>query len=194
VTEENSRGLRADARLNEEKLLEVAAHAFRRGGADASLRSIARDAGVGIGTLYRRFPTREVLVEAVYRQESLALSASADELLAAMAPVAALRSWMDGFVDYITTKNGMAESLHAVLSADDDLRMRTRHLLADALGRLMAAGIADASLRADVDPYDVLMALGGVTLITAHENQRELAARLLDLLLDGLRPRARSDN
>jgi AcrR family transcriptional regulator len=181
--------LRADARRNQDRLLEVAATTFRRDGGNASLRAIARDAGVGIGTLYRRFPTREALVEAVYRNESARLCAGAAELLTSMPPVEALRTWMNEFVDYILTKNGMAEALHVVLTGDEDLRTGTRALLAEAVSTLIAAGAADRSIRADVDAGDVLMALGGIVLITAHEHQRPLADRLLDLLMAGLLPR-----
>jgi AcrR family transcriptional regulator len=154
----------------------------------AGLKAIAKDAGVGIGTLYRRFPTREILVEAVYRSESTRLCAAAPDLLVDRPPREALRIWMDRFVDYMATKQGMAEALHTVLVEGGDLRMETRDLLGEAVATLMAAGIASGSLRDDVDPNDLLMSLGGVALIAGHEQRRDLAGRLLDLLLDGLSP------
>jgi AcrR family transcriptional regulator len=184
---EHKRPLRADARENENRVLEAAARAFKQDGVNASLRAIAKDANVGIGTLYRRFPSREHLVEAVYRNESARLCASAQELLEQMTPLDALRAWMDSFVDYILTKNGMAESLHAVLATGGELRMQTRQLLADSIAILMDAGVADGTIQASVSPHDVLMGLGGITLITAHEDQRALATRLLDLLVSGIR-------
>jgi len=185
--EQSARPLRADARLNQDRLLEAAAREFAREGPAASLKAIAKDAGVGIGTLYRRFPTRERLIEATYRNETARLCAAAPELLASSSPVAALRAWMIRFVDYMATKHGMAEALHAVLVTQGDLRMQTRDLLRQALATLLAACRRDAVTRQDADPDDVLMALGGVALIAGEPGQRELAGRLIDLLIDGLR-------
>lgn len=187
MSTDRARPLRADARLNEDRLLDAAARAFARDGSDASLKAIAKDAGVGIGTLYRRFPTRERLIEATYRNETARLCDAVPDLLRGIRAEAALRTWMDLFTDYMATKHGMADALHAVLVTRGDLRMRTRDLLTEALAALMAAGVADGTLRPDVDADDVLMGLGGVTLIAGGPEQRELAGRLLDLLLDGLR-------
>jgi AcrR family transcriptional regulator len=186
VAAERVRPLRADAQLNQDRLLEAAALAFARDGAEASLKAIAKDAGVGIGTLYRRFPTRERLIEATYRNETARLCAAAPDLLRTAPPTEALRAWMDHFVDYMTAKHGMAAALHAVLVTDGEARMRTLDLLTDALATLMAAGVEAGTLRADVDANDVLMGLGGVTLIAGEPDQRDLARRLLDLLLAGL--------
>jgi AcrR family transcriptional regulator len=186
VSAENPRPLRADAQLNQDRVLDAAARAFSRDGSDASLKAIAMDAGVGIGTLYRRFPTRERLVEATYRNETGKMCAAAPTLLKTLPPRAALRGWLDLFVDYMATKHGMADALHAVLVNDGELRMQTRDLLTDALATLMKAGTADKSIRADVSADDVLMAVGGVTLIAGQPAQRELAHRLLDLLMDGI--------
>jgi AcrR family transcriptional regulator len=182
----SARPLRADARLNHDLLLEAAARAFARDGSEASLKAIAKDAGVGIGTLYRRFPTREQLVEATYRSEVARLCAAAPELLETLSPTAALRAWMDRFVDFMATKHAMGDALRTVLVSETD-RMETRALLADALASLMRAGIAEGTVRADLDPMDVLMGLGGVTLIAGEPDQRDLAGRLLDLLMAGLR-------
>ena len=183
---ERTRPLRADAQLNQDRLLDAAARAFARDGADTSLKAIAKDAGVGIGTLYRRFPSRESLIEATYRNETARLCAAAPELLLSTPPAAALRTWMDRFVDYIATKHGMADALHAVLVSQGELRMRTRDLLTEALATLLRAGVADGSIRPGIDPNDVLMVLGGITLIAGEPDQRALAHRLLDLLLTGL--------
>ena len=186
---ERTRPLRADAQLNEDRLLEAAARAFAKDGADTSLKAIAKDAGVGIGTLYRRFPTREALIEATHRNETARLCAAAPELLRSRPPAAALRTWMDRFVEYIATKHGMAEALHAVLVSDGEQRTRTRDLLTEAIATLLRAGAEDGSIRPDVDPNDVLMALGGITSVTGKPDQRDQAHRLLDLLLDGLQHR-----
>jgi AcrR family transcriptional regulator len=189
VSPERVRPLRADAQLNQDRLLEAAARAFARDGSEASLKAIAKDAGVGIGTLYRRFPTRERLIEATYRNETARLCAAAPELLQTSPAAEALRTWMDLFVDYMATKHGMADALHAVLVTEGDLRMQTRDLLTEALATLMTAAVADRAIRPDIDPNDVLMGLGGVTLIAGEPGQHDLARRLLDLLMDGLKHR-----
>jgi AcrR family transcriptional regulator len=180
------RGLRADAQANHERLLEVAARTFAREGADTSLKAIAAEAGVGIGTLYRRFPTREDLIEATYRNETTRLCEAAPQLLGKQSPTAALRAWMECFVDYMLTKQGMAEALPAILASRDALRLHSREALGEAVAVLLNAGIASGDFRADVAASDVLMALGGITLISGHEHQRDLASRLVSLLLDGL--------
>ncbi|SEP66224.1 TetR/AcrR family transcriptional regulator [Microlunatus flavus] len=177
--------LRADARLNHDRLLEAAAQAFATEGADTSLKAIARAAGVGIGTLYRRFPTRPDLVEAVYRAENAALAARADELVAALPPVEALRAWAGGFVDYMLVKDGMADALPTILSTQEDLRAHSRAALTGAVATILDAGVADGTLRA-VSAWDVLMLLGGITLITRNESDRGLATRLVDAALLGL--------
>ncbi|KOV73592.1 TetR/AcrR family transcriptional regulator [Streptomyces sp. MC1] len=180
------RSLRADAQANHDRLLEAAARAFAQQGADASLKAIAAEAGVGIGTLYRRFPAREDLIEATYRNETDRLCASARELLADRSPLAALREWAEAFVDYMRTKQGMADALPAILAAREGLRRHSRDALGEAVTTLLEAGIAAGQVRDDAEPNDVLMALGGITLISGHEHQRDLASRLIVLLLDGL--------
>ncbi|MFI5706546.1 TetR/AcrR family transcriptional regulator [Kribbella sp. NPDC051620] len=179
------RPLRADARSNHERLLVVAAEAFAREGTQASLKAIAQEAGVGIGTLYRRFPSREALVEAVYRNEVAHLCAAADELLEKLPPEAALTAWMEKFIDFMAAKEGMADVLRVVLLSEED-RLHTRDLLATAIATLLDAGAASGALRTGIDPKDVLMALGGISLIAGAENQRQLATRLIDLLLHGV--------
>lgn len=175
------RRLRADAQHNHDLLLELAAEAFAREGTQTSLKAIARAAGVGIGTLYRRFPTREALVEAVYRNEVARLCDAAPELAAALPPAEALRAWMERFVDFMAAKDGMGETLRAVLVSDDD-RLATRDLLRAAIATLLKGEVR-------VDPGDVLMGLGGITLIAGAEGQRELATRLIDLFLYGITSR-----
>ncbi|MGX6603466.1 TetR/AcrR family transcriptional regulator [Micromonosporaceae bacterium Da 78-11] len=181
--------MRADAQENHDRLLDAAGRAFARDGADASLKAIALDAGVGIGTLYRRFPSRDRLIEATYHHETARLCAAAPALLDTTDPVSALRGWMDRFVDYLGVKHGIGAALPAILASDGDQRMRTRDLLTEAVATLIRAGVEQDRIRADVDPYDVLMGLGGVALIAGRQDQRALAGRLLDLLLDGVTSR-----
>jgi AcrR family transcriptional regulator len=178
--------LRADAQSNLDRVLEVAAATFKQEGADTSMRAIAKAAGVGVGTLYRRFPTRDRLVEATYRSEVTRLCAAAPELTESRPALDALRTWMDLFVAFMATKAGMGEALRVIL-VDDDMKMTTRYLLADAIGILLEQGAAEGTLRSDVDPYDVLLGIGGVTLIAGDPDQAAITGRLLDLLIDGLR-------
>ncbi|MDX3311713.1 TetR/AcrR family transcriptional regulator [Streptomyces sp. NPDC054884] len=185
------RGLRADARRNRERLLEAAGRAFSEVGTDASLEAIAKDAGVGIGTLYRHFPTREALLEAAYRNELARVCDSATELLAQLPPDQAMRQWMDLFIDYLATKQGMADALKAVIaSGDEDPFAESLDRISTAISTLLHAGAEVGVLRSDVDPLDVGFSLGGVLLITSDKGLRDRAGRMLDLLLDGLRYRS----
>jgi AcrR family transcriptional regulator len=174
--------MRADAQENHERLLEVAARTFAREGTGASLKAIAREAGVGIGTVYRRFPTREVLVEAVYQQEVARLCAAAPALAADPGGAPALRAWMERFVDFMGTKR---ELLRPVLTSEAE-KQQTRDQLRAAITVLLDAGVAAGAVRASVDPGDLLLSLGGITLIADAERQRALASRLITLLLDGV--------
>ncbi|MEU9383827.1 helix-turn-helix domain-containing protein [Streptomyces sp. NPDC048279] len=180
------RPLRADARRNEDRLLEAAAEAFTREGSGASVKDIARQAGVGVGTLYRRFPSKELLIEAVYRHEVQRLCEAAEELAATLPAVDALRTWMERFIDFMAAKQGMADALRVILT-DDSEKLHTRTLLVDAIAWLLdSAEGAPPVARPGVDARDVLMALGGISLMAANEEQRELAGRLIDLLLRGV--------
>jgi AcrR family transcriptional regulator len=179
--------MRADARRNRERLLEVALRAFSSG-EDVTLEAIARQAGVGIGTLYRHFPTREALVEAVYRGEVARLRDTASQLLASQAPEAALRTWMDSFASYVTAKRGMAETLRAIAATGAISAAQTQQTLAATIKDLLDAGAAAGTLRRDISAADVLTALTGILLAAGTPGQHEQAARLLDLLMDGLRP------
>ncbi|MEV0271099.1 TetR/AcrR family transcriptional regulator [Hamadaea sp. NPDC050747] len=182
--------MRADAQRNRDRLLTVAVEAFTGpDGNDVTLDSIAKQAGVGIGTLYRHFPTREALVEAAYRNEVDKLGAAALDLLDTLPPAEALREWMNHFVDYIATKRGMADALKIVVASGVNPYEHSRAKLLAALSSLLAAGAAEGSLRADVAAEDVLAALLGVTMSAGEPAQRDQAGRLLDLLSDGLRAR-----
>ena len=187
MTNTPQRALRADARENHDRLLQAAVRAFAREGTDASLKAIAQDAGVGIATLYRRFPTREQLVEATYRSEVDRVAASAEGLLEDCEPVDALRRWMRSFIDLLAAKYGMADTLKAALAPQGELRARIRASLTDALQQLLSAGVAADAVRADVAAFDVLLALGGIALIAGTPDQEAQAQTLIDLLIDGLR-------
>jgi AcrR family transcriptional regulator len=183
------RPLRADARRNRELLLTSAVRLFSECGLDATLDAIAKDAGVGIGTLYRHFPTREALIEAAYRNELATVCDAASELLAAFPPEKATRAWMDRFIDYMSTKIGMADALRAVIASGADPYAQSRDLLDSAIEALLTAGGAAGELRTDVEPDDVLISLSGIALAAGAPDRREQAGRLLDLLMDGLRYR-----
>jgi AcrR family transcriptional regulator len=184
----SERPLRADAQRNRDLLLDAAGKAFAECGPDATLEGIAKNAGVGIGTLYRHFPTREALVEVVYRSELAAVCAAAPELLAAMPPVEATRAWMDRFVDFMTRKIGMADALRALIASGADPYAHSFELLTGAIQPLLEAAAAAGEIRPDFAADDVLMSLSGVAL--AASSNREQAGRLLDLLMDGLRYRS----
>ena len=184
-----ARPLRADAKRNRERLLKVAVHAFSHKGADITLESIASEAGVGIGTLYRHFPTREALIEAAYRNELARLCAGVPELLRTMPADVAFRTWMDRFIDYLATKRGMADALRMVIASGGNPHAQSRERLLEAVGSLLKAGADQGALRRDIDPADVMIGISGVSLAAGAPEQREQAGRLLDLLLDGLRYR-----
>jgi AcrR family transcriptional regulator len=190
VSDTDARPLRADAARNRERLLTAAVRALSSpAGPEVTLEAIARDAGVGIGTLYRHFPTREALIEAAYRNELTRLCEAAPELLRTRTADEATRAWMGRFVDYMTTKQGMADALRTVIASGGNPFATSRAQLLTALTGLLEAGAVDGLLRADVDPADVLASLSGVSLAAGGPAQREQAGRMLDLLMDGLRAR-----
>lgn len=174
---------RADARRNRERLLAAAAAAFAAADGPVSLEAIARDAGVGIGTLYRHFPNREALVEAVYSTELAEVAASAGELLRRHRPVPALRHWMDRYATFVAAKRGMAESLQAMFTSGVVQPSQTRDSIIGAISTLLKAGAQDGSLRADIAPDDVVTSMLGIVLASRSAQQ---TARLLDLLVDAL--------
>ncbi|WP_210328062.1 TetR/AcrR family transcriptional regulator [Mesorhizobium caraganae] len=179
--------LRADAQRNRDRLVEVAATAFAEQGVDASLEEIARQAGVGIGTLYRHFPTREHLVEVVYRREVEALCAAADDLASHHSADMALEQWMQRFVDYIATKRGLAASLRILFNTNSAVFSDLSGRVSLALRQLVEAAAAEGSIRGDVDASDVLHALGGIYSAPDTKDWRDRSRRLVKLLMDGLR-------
>ena len=176
--------IRSDARRNREKLLHVATAAFATAqGRPVSLESIARDAGVGIGTLYRHFPNREALVEAIYRAELAEVAAAAEQLLRRYPSKTALRRWMDRYAGFVAAKRGMAESLHAIFDSGGMEPSQTRDSIVGAVDMLLAAGADDGSLRSDVQADGVVSSLIGIFLASGSPEQ---TGRMLDLLVAGL--------
>lgn len=183
-----ARAPRADAVRNRDQLLAVAARVFMSADDEPSMRAIARAAGVGIATLYRHFPTRESLVDAVYQDQVGRLTTGARELLAQLPPAAALRRWMDLFGDWIAAKNGMLDTLLAMIESGEITHARTRTELLAAIGTILDAGRAAGDLRSDVTAEDIATALIGTFTVAPRPARADTAGRLLDLLLDGLRP------
>jgi AcrR family transcriptional regulator len=181
---------RADAQRNRDQLLQVAKAAFTRRGLDVSLDEIAKGAGVGIGTLYRHFPTREALLESVYRNEVRRLSEAATSAADAHPPAEALRIWMRLFVDYIATKHLIAPALNAMVGGSSQLFAVTGEQLKRAIGDLVSRAVAAGEIRADLDPLDLLRALVGVANVAASPDWEASAKRLVDILIAGSRPNA----
>jgi AcrR family transcriptional regulator len=183
---------RADAQRNRARLLDAARAAFASGAEPVTLEQIARDSGVGIGTLYRHFPTREALVEALYRQELADLCASAGDLLAVNPPELALRAWMDRFADYVTAKQEMADALRAVFASGTMTVSQAREQLTAALRTILDAGITAGTLRDDVRAEDIVATIVGMFAATSRAGGNEQLERMLDLLMDAIRGRGQT--
>jgi len=179
---------RADAARNREHLLEIAKLAFTEAGADVSLDEIARRAGVGIGTLYRHFPSRGAIIEAVYRREVEQLAEGAERLLASLPPGAALHEWMLLFVDYIATKKVIAPALGAIGAGATALFAASGTRITGAMSMLVEKARASGDIRADTDGEDLLRALIGFTYGNTGRGWEASARRLIGILMDGLRP------
>jgi AcrR family transcriptional regulator len=188
LTEAGTHSQRSDATRNREHLLAVATRVIASASRTPSMRAIAAEAGVGIATLYRHFPTRESLVEAVYQDQVARLVTGARELLAQVPPAAALRSWMDLFGDWIATKNGMLDTLLAMIKSGEIAHVQTRTELLTAITEILDAGRAAGDLRADVTADDIAASLLGIFTVAQPPEHRDRAGRLLDILMDGLRP------
>jgi AcrR family transcriptional regulator len=182
-----TRAQRADAVRNRDRLVEVAADAFGSKGVECSLEDIARCACVGIGTLYRHFPTRDALVEAVYRHNVDLLVEGADELLATKPPDEALAEWMQRFVDYVASKKGLANYLKSVVSVDNELFTASKQRAHETIRRLLQAAADAGTIRQGVNPDDVIHTLGGYCLMSDTNADPEQGKRIVTLLMDGLR-------
>jgi AcrR family transcriptional regulator len=179
---------RTDAQRNRERILEVANQAFTRVGANASLDDIAKEAGVGAGTLYRHFPTRDALIEAVYRTEVEKLAAAERKFAEAMPPIEALRAWMLLFVDYIATKQIIAPVLNTFVGGPSKLYEGSRAHIQGAIDGLVKRAIKSGDIRKDLEPFDLLRALIGVSHVASSPDWQQSAKRLVDILIIGSRP------
>jgi len=180
---------RADAVRNRERVLEAAKAVFNAGGPEASLEAVAKRAGVGIGTLYRHFPTREALFEAVYRREVEQLSELAEQLKNAKDPVAALRRWLHSGVEFVATKKGMMAALALAVQSGSELHAFSFDRLTKAIGSLLDRAVAAGGMRADISPEDLLRAFFGMCYVHDQAGWQATALRLLDVFIDGLRVR-----
>jgi AcrR family transcriptional regulator len=178
---------RADAARNRERVLEAAKAVFSAGGPDASLEAVAKRAGVGIGTLYRHFPTREALFEAVYRREVEQLSDLAEQLKNEAEPVEALRRWLRSNVEFVATKKGMTAALALAAHGMSELYAYSADRLTKAIGSLLDRAIAAGEIRSDIGPADVLRALVGMCYMNDQPGWQKSVLRLLDVFVDGLR-------
>lgn len=179
---------RADAQRNRERILEIAKEAFTRSGANVSLDDVAKQAGIGPGTLYRHFPTRDALLEAVYRAGVERLAAAEREFSGAMPPIDALRAWMLLFVDYIAEKQIIAPALNTIVGGPSKLFEATGDQVKGAIGGLVARAVQSGDIRPDLDPLDLLRALVGVSNVASAPDWAQSAKRLVDILILGSRP------
>ena len=179
---------RIDALRNRERILEVAKAAFTRQGANASLEEIAKQAGVGAGTLYRHFPTRDELIEGVYRNEVAKLAAAAARFAETMSPLEALRAWMMMLVDYIAAKHIIAPALNSVVGGPSRLYEGSHTMIHGAIDGLVKRAKRSGDLRRDLDAYDLLRALIGVSHVGSGADWQQSARRLVDILIAGSRP------
>jgi AcrR family transcriptional regulator len=179
---------RTDALRNRKRILEVAKGAFTRYGADASLDDIAKQAGVGAGTLYRHFPTRDALIEVVYRSEVEKLAAAARGFPAAMPPIEALRAWLLLFVDYIAAKHIIAPALHSVAGGPSRIYEGSRSLVQGAIEELVKRAKKSGDVRRDIDASDLLRAVIGVSYVGPGGDWQQSAKRLIEILIAGSRP------
>jgi AcrR family transcriptional regulator len=180
---------RADALRNRERVLEAAKIVLSAGGADASLDTVARRAGVGIGTLYRHFPTREALYEAVYRREVEQLGDLAERLVNEAKPVDALRRWLRSNVEFVATKKGMSAALALAAQGSPELKSYSLDRLSKAVGVLLDRAVATGEIRSDVSPEDLIRALVGMCYVHDQAGWQSTVLRLLDVFVDGLRMR-----
>jgi AcrR family transcriptional regulator len=188
-SEKKTRKPRADAVRNRERVLEAAKVVFSSGGADASLEAVAREADVGIGTLYRHFPTREALYEAVYRREVQQLADLAEQLKQEARPIEALRHWMRSIVTFVATKKGMSAALALAAYNNSELYSYSFDRLTRAVGGLLDRAVATREIRDDISPEDVLRALVGMCYMHDQPGWQTSVLRLVDVFVDGLRIR-----
>jgi AcrR family transcriptional regulator len=184
----SARKPRADAERNRLRLLEAARAAFSEGGVSVSLEEIARLAGVGIGTLYRHFPTRDALIAEVYRNEAQKLGDAAQELADTHPPLDALRTWLLLFVDYLSTKLILVEAFRSMVGDTSRLTAASGDMLSSSITLLVERAVESGDITGDgVDPIDLLRALSGVAMAGAGPDWHVAAARMVDILIGGLK-------
>lgn len=179
---------RSDAQRNRERILDAAKDAFTRSGANTSLDDIAKQAGVGPGTLYRHFPTRDELLEAVYRSEVEKLAAAEQKFAETLPPIEALRAWMLLFVDYIATKRIIAPALNTLAGGPSKVFEASHGQIWEAIRALVKRAIKSGDIRTDLDPIDLLRALIGVANVATSPDWQQSARRLVEILIIGSRP------
>jgi AcrR family transcriptional regulator len=189
-SEKRTRKPRADAIRNRDRLLEAANAVFSAGGPEASLEAVARAADVGIGTLYRHFPTREALFEAVYRREVRQLADLAEQLKQEPNPIEALRHWMRSNVKFVATKKGMSAALALAAYKNPELFSFSFDRLKEAVRGLLVRAIATREIRDDISPEDLLRALVGMCYMYDQPGWQTSVLRLVDVFVDGLRTRS----
>lgn len=180
--------LRADARQNHARLLAAASEAFAENGADAPLEDIARRAGVGIGTLYRHFPTRLDLQAAAFRNQVSVLCGQAENLLDEGPRGHAFLTWIKALAAYMTTKRGLSKALMEALGKDSEVMSSCWAAMRDTTERTLAEAQQEGLIRSDVAPIDVMRLVHGVVSSTEHAPDQ--TTRLLSIMLDGLHPQA----
>jgi AcrR family transcriptional regulator len=178
---------RADAERNRQRLLETAKVILSKKGASASMDEIARTAGVGAGTLYRHFPTRDALVAAVYCNETEQLVSAGVSLAAKHPPTTALRKWLLLFVDYVATKHGMYPALDAMIGGTSDLYSTSVGQVRQAFSKLLERAVSSGDIQLNIDPMALLRAIAGVASVNSGRAGEQDARRMVDLLLDGMR-------
>jgi AcrR family transcriptional regulator len=184
----NTRKPRSDAQRNRERILEVAKQVFTRRGADASMDEIAKRAKIGPGTLYRHFPTRDNLLEAVYITEVEKLAAAQKRLSAELSPIKALRAWLLVFIDYIAAKKIIVPALNAMAGGPSRVYERSNQIMAEAANALANRAVASGDLRADIDPRDFMRAIYGLSTVGSADDWPQKARKFVDIFLRGSRP------
>lgn len=186
LTQSSGRKTRADALRNRERVLDAAKAVFSSGGPGSSLEAVAREAGVGIGTLYRHFPTRQTLFEAVYRREVRQLADLAEALMTRSDPAEALRCWLKSNIEFVATKKGMSAALALAVDTSSELTTSSVERLTHSVGSLLTRAAKAGEIRDDISPEDVLLTLVGMCYMHDRPGWQESVLRMLDVFVDGL--------
>ena len=192
IISKNARKPRSDAKRNRERILEVAKQVFTRRGASASMDEIAKRAKIGPGTLYRHFPTRDNLLEAVYITEVEKLAAAQKRLSAELSPIKALRAWLLVFIDYIAAKKIIVPALNAMAGGPSRVFEQSNQVMAEAANALASRAVASGDLRPDVDLRDFMRAIYGLSITVSADDWPAKARKFVDIFLRGSRPDKRS--